>query len=138
MYYFGGIGLRLAEVAFRIPYRPTLESAEVSMTDKHKRQGYITALQYAIWRMHGSESVHVQTVYLLERFEGETVWDGDVEVFDLVGHPNAKRAYAWTHTDGPKGDQTGFVRFVAILEIPPVKDAKRAVQASIMAGSNNG
>jgi hypothetical protein len=42
------------------------------MTDKHKRQGYITALQYAIWRMHGSESGHVQTVYLLETFQGET------------------------------------------------------------------
>ena len=108
------------------------------MTDKHKRQGYITALQYAIWRMHGAESVHVQTVYLLEKSQGETVWDGDVEVFDLVGHPKAKRAYAWTHSDGPKGDQTGFVRFVAILEIPPVKDAKTAVQAAIMAGSNHG
>jgi hypothetical protein len=58
--------------------------------------------------------------------------------FDLVDHATAKRAYAWTHTDAPKGDQTGFVRFVAILEIPPVKDAKSAVQASIMAGSGNG
>jgi hypothetical protein len=108
------------------------------MTDKHKRQGYITALQYAIWRMHGVESAHVQTLYVLETFPGGKVWDGDVEVFDLAGHPNAKRAYAWTHSDGPMGEQTGFVRFVVILEIPPVKDAKTAVQASMMAGSSNG
>jgi len=104
------------------------------MTDKYKRQANITALQYAIWRMHGAESVHVQTVYVFERLQGETVWDGDVEVFDLVNHPNAKRAYAWTHIEGPNEDQT---RFVAVLEIAPIIDAKTAVKASIMAGSNN-
>jgi hypothetical protein len=98
------------------------------MTDKHKRQAYLAALQYAIWRMHGVESVHVQTVYLLERFQGETVWDGDVEVFDLVNHPNAKRAYAWAHFDGPNEDQT---RFVVVLELPPVKDARSAIQGSV-------
>jgi hypothetical protein len=105
------------------------------MTDKHKRQAYITALQYAIWRMHGVESAHVQTLYVLETFPGEKVWDGDVEVFDLVNHPNAKRAYAWSHSDGPDKEQT---QFVAILGVPPVNDARSAIQAALMARSNNG
>ena len=44
-----------------------------------------------------------------EVFNGQTVWHGDVEVFDLTGHPKAKRAYAWSHLDGPK-DEARAVR----------------------------
>jgi hypothetical protein len=62
-------------------------------------------------------------------FRGETVWQGDVEVFDLIGHPKAKRAYAWGHLDGAKDEQT---RFVAVLEIPPVDSAQKAVQVQIV------
>ena len=65
-----------------------------------------------------------------EVFRGKIVWQGNVEVFDLNGHPKAKRCYAWSHLDGPKDERT---RFVAVLEIPPVESAKTAVQASIMA-----
>ena len=44
-----------------------------------------------------------------EVFRGETVWQGDVEVFDLTGHPKAKRAYAWSHLDGKNDERTRFV-----------------------------
>lgn len=64
-----------------------------------------------------------------ERFNGKTVWQGEVEVFDLHGHPKAKRAYAWSHIDGPNDEGE---RFVAVLEIPPVDSAKRAVQVQIV------
>ena len=64
-----------------------------------------------------------------------TVWDGDVEIFDLKQHPKAQRAYAWAPLDGKRDEKT---RFVVVLEIPPVKDAKTAVQALIMADSNTG
>lgn len=37
-----------------------------------------------------------------EMHNGQTVWDGIVEVFDLTGHPKANRIYAWSHdTDDP-------------------------------------
>jgi hypothetical protein len=36
----------------------------------------------------------------VKQFEGKTAWQGTVEVFDLIGHPKAKRAYAWTYRDG--------------------------------------
>jgi hypothetical protein len=62
-------------------------------------------------------------------FHGKTVWRGDVEVFDLTGHPKAKRAYAWSHLEGPN-DQSE--RFVAVLEIPPVESAEKAVQVQIV------
>jgi hypothetical protein len=55
-----------------------------------------------------------------EVFRGQTVWHGEVEVFDLTGHPKAKRCYAWIHREG-LGEQGE--RFVAVLEIPPVVSA---------------
>jgi hypothetical protein len=93
------------------------------------KQDYIATLRAAITRMHGCGSIWRETVHVHETFQGKTVWLGDVEVFDLKQHPNAHRAYAWAHLDGPK-DKT---RFVVVLEAPRVKDAKTAVQASIMA-----
>jgi predicted HicB family RNase H-like nuclease len=51
-----------------------------------------------------------------EVFQGETVWEGIVEVFDLHGHPKANRAYAWAHDT----DEPGRKRNVAVLQIQPV------------------
>ena len=67
-----------------------------------------------------------------EVFRGETVWKGEVEVYDLTGHPKAKRAYAWSHLEG-KNDEGE--RFVAVLEIPPVISPRTAVQAAIVGSS---
>lgn len=97
------------------------------------RQDYLTRLQVAVQELHKCGAVHRQTVPVHEVFRGQTVWAGDVEVFDLNGHPKAKRAYAWSHTEGP--DDQGE-RFVAVLEIPPVVSAKTAVQAAIVSDSN--
>jgi hypothetical protein len=69
------------------------------------------------------------SVPVREVFKGQTVRQGDVEVFDLTGLPKAKRAYAWSHLDGTKDEQT---RSVAVLEIPPVDSAQKAVQVQIV------
>lgn len=79
--------------------------------------------------MHNCGALWRETVPVHEVFQGKTVWQGDVEVFDLDGHPKAKRAYAWSHLDGEKDERT---RFVAVLEIPPVDSARRAVQVQIV------
>src|SRR5262245_48275780 len=55
--------------------------------------------------------------------------EGEVEVFRATGHAKAKRAYAWSHREGP-GDEGE--RFVAVLELPPVDSARRAVQVQIV------
>jgi len=96
------------------------------------KQDYISALRAAIFQMHGCESIWLKTEHVHETFQGRTVWHGDVELFNLMQHPKAKRAFAWAHMEGDKDDKT---RFVVVLELPPVKDAKTAVQASIMADS---
>jgi hypothetical protein len=78
-------------------------------------------------------AVHYQTVPVLEVFEGQTVWEGLVEVFDLHGHPKANRAYAWSYREGLNDEGE---RLVAVLEIPPVDSAKRAVQVQIVKDVN--
>ncbi len=87
---------------------------------------YLAALIKAFRDLHGCQAIHVETVPVVERFQGQTVWDGDVEVFELVGHPKASRGYAWAY-DNTKGSQ-----IVAVLELPPVISPKTAVQAAIV------
>jgi len=96
------------------------------------KQDYLAKVQVAVSQLHNCGTVWRETVPVHEVFRGETVWQGDVEVFDLHGHPKAKRAYAWAHLDGPNDERT---RFVAVLEIPPVVSAETAVRVQIVADS---
>ena len=66
---------------------------------------------------------------MTEVFQGEVVWQGKVEVFEIRGHPKTKRAYAWAHASGK--DDKGK-RYVAVLELPPVDSPQTAVRAAIM------
>ena len=85
--------------------------------------------------LHKCSAVHVRNVPVHEVFRGETVWQGDVEVFDITGHPKAKRAYGWSHLEGE--DDSGE-RFVAVLEIPPVESAETAVRVQIVKDRKTG
>ena len=87
----------------------------------------IEKLKDAVQVMHRCSAVHVQTVPVVEIFGKETVWEGVVEVFDITGHPKAKRCYAWSYLEGAE------TQFVTVLEIPPVSSPQTAVRASIMA-----
>lgn len=88
---------------------------------------YIGELLQAIRKLHGVKASHLGSVPVKEEFEGQTVWEGAVEVFELIGHPETKLAYAWTHEtdDGKK-------RSVAVLHVPPVDSPLAAVRASIV------
>ena len=93
------------------------------------KQEYLDRLQVAIQELHKCGAVYRETVSVQEWFQGKTVWDGDVEVFALNGHPKATRCFAWSHRDG-ENDQGE--RFVAVLEIPPVESAVTAVRVQIV------
>jgi len=71
-----------------------------------------------------------KTVPVHEVLRGQTVWKGDVEVFNLKGHPKAKLCYGWSRRNG-KNDKGE--RFVTVLGIPPVESALTAVRVSIVA-----
>lgn len=49
-----------------------------------------TALRDAIRQEHGVES-RVESVTVVERYNRELAWDGDVQVFELIGHAEAAR-----------------------------------------------
>ncbi len=90
---------------------------------------YIEELQDVIRRLHGVHSTHVQSVPLTEKHQGNVIWDGIVEVFELHGHPKATHAYAWSHdTDDPKQPK----RSVTVLKIPPAVSPETAVRVAIM------
>jgi hypothetical protein len=89
----------------------------------------IAELRDIIHRLHGAEATHRESVPVKETWQGKTIWDGVVEVFDLKGHPKTHRAYAWSHvTDDPKQPK----RHVTVLHIPPAISPQTAVQAAIM------
>ena len=87
----------------------------------------VRLLQKAIRETCGCESRHMHSVPVVEQYEGKTAWQGTVEVFDLIDHPKAKRAYAWSYQDG---DQ---IKTTAVLEIPPVDSPQSAVKVAIAA-----
>jgi len=90
---------------------------------------YLEELRDVIRRVHGAEATHVESVPVKETFEGRTVWEGIVEVFDLVGHPTAFRVYAWAHdTENPDKPR----RHVTVLHLHPIRSAEDAVRAAIV------
>ena len=90
---------------------------------------HIDELRDVIQRLHGAEAEHVESVPIKETFQGKTVWEGIVEVFELRGHPKASKAYAWAHdTDDPKQPR----RHVTVLHSHPIASARDAVKAVIV------
>ena len=81
-----------------------------------------------IRELHQAEARYVKSVAVRQWFQGKLVWDGVVEVFDLTGHPNAERVYAWAQDcDEPKA----LKQYVTALHIPPVVSPETAVKAAV-------
>jgi hypothetical protein len=91
----------------------------------------ITELKNAIRATHDCESLHVKSIPVKQAFEDETVWEGMVEVFELIGHPKAKRAYAWVYRDDQQNDS------IVVLEIPPVDCPQSAVKLAVASKAEN-
>ena len=83
----------------------------------------IPEFEHAIRATHGVRSQLRERVRVVETFEGETVWEGEVLVFEFLDHPTAPRCYAW-EVDG---------RVTAVLHEPPVDSPRAAVRAAIAA-----
>ena len=88
----------------------------------------IEELKGVIHKLHGATATHRESVPVKETFNGETVWEGIVEVFDLHGHPKANKAYAWSQdADNPDKPTYHFT----VLHIPPAVSPETAVRAVI-------
>lgn len=94
----------------------------------------IDELREAIRQMHGTDAKHVDSVRVKEMWQGNTVWEGIVEVFELVSHPKASKVYAWSHDTG---DPERPSRNVTVLHGGPITSALDAVRASILKDYRN-
>ena len=86
-------------------------------------------IHQAVEQAAGCKATHADTEAVVEVFRGQVMWEGVVEIFDLQGHPTAKRAYGWGTGEGKDASYT------AVLEIPPVTSSNTAVRASIAAAA---
>jgi hypothetical protein len=82
----------------------------------------LEALREAIRKVHGCDSGWVESASVQEPY-----WTGEVQVFQLVGHPTAERCYAWTSLAGRER------RHHAVLHGATVGNASQAVRATIAA-----
>lgn len=94
---------------------------------------YIEELKAAILNVHGAIATHLETVPVVEEFQGETIWQGEVEVFAIRGHPKATRCYGW----GFIVNENEGRRYIAVLEVSPVTSPQTAVKAAIMSEIKN-
>jgi len=90
----------------------------------------LTTIQEKIQQLHGCKSNHVETVRVEKDFHGHDKWTCDVELFELLGHPTAKRCYAWSCMD-----DIGLREVAVVLELPPVTSAESAIQTEIYSRS---
>ena len=91
-------------------------------------------LKQAVESQHGGTAVLVDALPVKELFQGKTVWDGIVHVFDLDGDPKATRAYAWS---SPVEGSTKR-RFYAVLHLGGIRSPLDAVRAAIVAERRSG
>lgn len=86
-------------------------------------------LRNAVESQHHCHAHFVQTVPVHEEFQGQTVWDGVVHVFDIEDRPKATRAYAWYSAIGGSDKR----RFFAVLQLGAIRSPLDAVGAAIVA-----
>jgi hypothetical protein len=93
----------------------------------------IEALKGVIKKLHGVNGEHVASVPVHETFQGQTVWQGEVELFSISGHlSGATICYGWAYQD-----DAGKTQYTTVLNVPPVKTAQDAVRAALVAQVRN-
>lgn len=85
----------------------------------------IENLKRAVEKTCNCRAVHRGSSAVLEGFEGEYIWDGVVEVFELYGHRRAKQCYAFLFSEN------GKAVIKTVLGVPPVNSALDAVRVAI-------
>ncbi len=83
----------------------------------------VSEFEKAIFATHGAVALLDSRTIVEEAFQGETVWMGEVLVFELQDHPTATKCYAWS-VDG---------RVTVVLHDGPIDSPKAAVRAAIVA-----
>jgi hypothetical protein len=80
------------------------------------------AMAKVIAEKEGCPCRYIESVSVVERFKGETVWEGIVFVFAL-DRPSSEVCYGWIDPDAKS--------LVTVLNRPPVESPETAVRAYI-------
>ena len=88
----------------------------------------INDLKKAIFNLHNTKAKWKESVQVIEKFQGSVVWNGQVEIFDLIDHPTAKSCYAWDHVI----DGSTKRKYIVVLHQPPIDSPQAAVRAAII------
>jgi predicted homoserine dehydrogenase-like protein len=91
-------------------------------------------LKRVVQGQHGGTAKRVTKLRVKEVFEGKTVWEGIVHIFDLEGHSKATRAYAWSSPIEGSAKR----RFYAPLHLGGIKSPLDAVRAAIVGEQRSG
>lgn len=94
----------------------------------------IEELQDFISKLHCLQSLHVDSVPVMEILD-DTVWQGMVEVFELLGHPKAPIVYAWAQNTN---DPERLRKYFAVLHLDPVNSPGATVRAAIVQERGSG
>jgi hypothetical protein len=86
-------------------------------------------LKQAVESKHGGTAKLVTKLPVKETFEGKTVWEGTVHIFDLNGNAKSSRAYAWSS----RVEGSDKRRFYAVLHLGGIRSPLDAVRAAIVA-----
>ena len=89
----------------------------------------IDQLKQAVESQHGGKATPASSVPVKETYEGQTVWEGVVHIFNLDDHPSATIAYAWS---SPIEGSTKR-RYFAVLHLGGIRSPQDAVRAAIVA-----
>jgi hypothetical protein len=91
-------------------------------------------LQRGVESQHGGTATLVDAPPVKEVFEGKTVWEGTVHVFDLEGHSKAARACAWSSPVEGSNKRRSY----AVLHLGGIQSPLDAVRAALVAEQRSG
>jgi hypothetical protein len=121
-------------VAFFLLGIPWGEEEGEFVSIEQEKENYLVLLRSAIQQKHGCAAQHRESIHVHETLDRKTIWEGDVEVFELAGHPEAEKCYAWSHREpGTSGHILNCenMRLITVLGKRPVGSPEMAVRAAI-------
>jgi hypothetical protein len=95
----------------------------------HMDGHYLDNIRAAVREAVSCPCTHVGTFFIREEGGGQILWDGPVELFELVKHAEAKRAFAWRYVSAKSKPA-----YAVVLEKPPIDSPRAAVRSLIESG----
>ena len=95
---------------------------------------YLKLLQAKIQERYKCAAAHRESAFVREMLEGQIIWTGYVEIFDLIGHADAEKCFAWTNTEKRVSGSvlnSENMQLITVLGKRPVDSPQMAVRAAI-------